>query len=98
MRPERLALGPASGRPVARSSARAALWSGTRIASVSRPAEASQETLLLSRRGRTSVSGPGQNAAASAFARASKRTSRAAAAALGTWMINGLKRGLDFAA
>ena len=63
--PERLAEGAATGRSVARSSARAMAWAGTRTARVCNPAPASSATGQLGWRGRTRVRGPGQNAAAS---------------------------------
>ena len=63
--PERLAEGATIGRPNAASISRATGWLGTRTAMVSRPAVASSATGQSARFGNTSVSGPGQNAAAS---------------------------------
>jgi len=96
--PDRLALGAASGRSVARSSRRATGCAGTRMARLSSPALASSDTGQLSRRGRTRVSGPGQNRAASRSARASSLTSDDATAASGRCTISGLKLGRPFTA
>ena len=65
---------------------------------MSRPAVASSDTGQPSAFGSTSVSGPGQNASASFFARNEKRANANAAAALVTCAISGLKRGRPFAA
>ena len=65
-RPERFALGAAIGTPAASMRARATGWSGTRTATVGRPAVTTSGTLL--RFARTIVSGPGQKRAASARA------------------------------
>ncbi len=94
--PEPLA-GAASGRPTARKSAWPTPWSGTRTARVSSPALHSSETRQPGARGNTRLSGPGQNAAASAQARSSKATSRAAASASATCTISGLKLGRPLA-
>ncbi len=66
---DRLALGAAIGSAVRSMSARAAACMGTRTATVVPPAVTSGAT-APSRSGKTSVSGPGQNSAASARATA----------------------------
>ena len=60
-----MADGATTGLPNARRMLRATGWSGTRTAIVSSPAVASSATGQSGRLGSTSVSGPGQNAAAS---------------------------------
>ena len=72
--PERFAEGAAMGRPTDCSKACATGCAGTRTASVSRPAPASNATGQVTRRGSTIVSGPGQNASASAMAAGSGLT------------------------
>ena len=64
--PERLAEGATTGPPKARRMSRATGCAGIRIATVSRPAVARSATAQCSVFGSTSVSGPGQNASASA--------------------------------
>ena len=97
--PDRLAEGAATGRPTARSNASAVrpagtragadprpvagTCAGTRTASVSSPAPASSATGHVTRRGSTSVSGPGQNRSASSRARGGASTWRNAASASG---------------
>ena len=71
--PERLADGATTGAPNALRIARATGCEGMRIAMVSRPAVASSATGQPAAFGSTRVSGPGQNASASASAVASKR-------------------------
>ena len=63
--PERLADGATTGPPNAASSARATGCAGTRTATLSSPASARSATRNPAAFGSTSVSGPGQNAAAS---------------------------------
>ena len=75
--PERLAEGATTGPSKAASKARATGCAGTRTATLSSPASARSATPQSGRFGSTSVSGPGQNAAASFSAAASKRASRA---------------------
>ena len=65
-RPERFAEGATSGTPAAAISARATGWLGARKATLSRPARASRATRHCGETGATRVSGPGQNACASA--------------------------------
>ena len=64
--PERFADGATTGPPNARRISRATGWAGIRIATVSRPAVARSATAQSGVFGSTSVSGPGQNASASA--------------------------------
>ena len=64
---------PPPARLKAASKARATGCAGTRTATLSRPASARSATPPPGRLGSTSVSGPGQNAAASRSAAASKR-------------------------
>ncbi len=64
--PDRLAEGATTGPPNARRMSRATAWAGTRIATVSSPAVARSATGQSFVFGSTSVSGPGQNACASA--------------------------------
>ena len=66
--PERLAEGATTGRPSLRMMSRATSWLGTRTAMLSRPAVASSATAQPARFFSTSVSGPGQNCAASRLA------------------------------
>ena len=73
-------------------------WSGTRRATEARPARASSQTLALSAKGRTRVSGPGQKVLASFSATSENRPSRRAASTLATWAISGLKAGRPLAA
>ncbi len=65
--PERLAEGATTGPLKAASKARATGCAGTRTATLSRPASARSATPQSGRFGSTSVSGPGQNAAAKRF-------------------------------
>ena len=65
-RPERLALGAATGRAAASISARASGWAGKRTATVESPAVTSGGT--RSDLGKISVIGPGHHASISAFA------------------------------
>ena len=95
---ERLALGAARGLPVACRSARIARWSGTRIATVGSPAVTSLAIGAPARSGRTSVSGPGQKAAASAQASSSNPASVSAACWSSICTISGLKLGRPLAA
>ena len=78
--PERLAEGATTGRPKAMRMSRATGWSGTRTAMLSRPAVARSATAQVGAFGSTSVSGPGQSAAASRSAVASNCASFRAAA------------------
>ncbi|MET3824332.1 hypothetical protein ABIC16_000025 [Sphingomonas sp. PvP055] len=96
--PLALAEGAASGTPAAAISARIARCAGTRIAIVSNPAVTSDAIPASGRSGSTKVSGPGQNAAASARAVASNTAIRSAAARSSTWTISGLKLGRPLAA
>lgn len=64
--PEGLAEGPARGMPASFSSARVSGWSGQRSPTVAPPARMTGG--ISSRAGSTSVSGPGQNRAARAYA------------------------------
>ena len=66
--PDRLADGATTGPPNARRMPRATGWAGIRIATVSSPAVARSATAQSAVFGSTSVSGPGQNASASAVA------------------------------
>ncbi len=96
-RPNRLADGAATPPPNARSSASATGWSGTRSATVGSPPVTSSGTRSV--RGSTRVSGPGQNAAASA--RASGLTSAAQSASWSTdatCTITGWSAGRPFTA
>ena len=70
---------------------------GTRTATVDRPAVAAGRSAARAASGRTSVSGPGQNASASRSARASKAAMRRAPAASATCAISGLCAGRPFA-
>ena len=70
-------MAPPPGPSKAASRARATGCAGTRTATLSRPASARSATPQSGRFGSTSVSGPGQNAAASFSAAASKRPSAA---------------------
>ena len=74
-------------------SASATGCAGTRIATVSSPAVARSATAQSAVLGSTRVSGPGQNACASAIACASKRPIRRAAARSPTWAISGIEGG-----
>jgi hypothetical protein len=65
MRPDRVAEGAASGRPIAAISVLATGWDGTLSAMLSKPARARSETPESGRKGTMSVMGPGQNASAS---------------------------------
>ena len=96
-RPEGLALGAARGSSTASSSARATGWAGMRTATLSRPAVATRDKGAPSARGRTRVSGPGQNAAATRSARSSKRAMARAPARSATWTIRGLCAGRPLA-
>ena len=62
-RPERLALGAATGTPASRRRARATGWSGQRMPTVSSPAVVASGTMGLRRR--IMVRGPGQKRRAS---------------------------------
>ena len=64
---------------------------------LSRPAVASSATGQSDAFGNTSVSGPGQNAALSLAASASKRASRRAACRSATWAMSGLNAGRPLA-
>ncbi|MNJ42298.1 hypothetical protein D3C77_372620 [compost metagenome] len=66
-RPDRLALGAATGHPAAAMSRSATSWAGIRTATVDRPAVTRGET-APGTAGSTSVSGPGQKASMSARA------------------------------
>ena len=96
--PERLADGATTGRPSLRMMSRAISWLGTRTAMLSRPAVASSATAQPARFFSTSVSGPGQNFAASRLAAASNTASRSAARRSATWAISGLNEGRPLAA
>jgi hypothetical protein len=93
-----LADGATTGLPKAARISRATLWDGTRRAIVSSPAVAKSATVQPAALGRTSVSGPGQNAFASRAAFASKRARRFAAATSVTWAMSGLNAGRPLAA
>ena len=95
-RPDELALGAASGRPVAAMSF-AAKPTGMRRPTVSSPAVTSGLTAAPSRSGTTRVSGPGQKASASFRDRGSRTPMRSAIARSATWTISGLKRGRPLA-
>ena len=96
--PERLADGATTGLPSARRRPRATGWSGTRMAMLSSPAVARSATGQFGRLFSTSVSGPGQNAAASCSAASLNAASVRAAAMSETWAISGLKAGRPLAA
>src|SRR3989344_3587704 len=96
--PLALALGAASGAPLAASSACIARCPGTRSAIVSSPAVAMLATGQPAVRGTTKVSGPGQKRAASARSTLPNTPSFSAAERSGTCTISGLKSGRPFAA
>ena len=72
---------------------RATSWLGTRTAMLSRPAVASSATAQPARFFSTSVSGPGQNFAASRLAAASNTASRSAASEVGHMGDQRVERG-----
>ena len=96
--PERLAEGATTGRPSRLRMPSATGCCGTRTAMLSRPAVASSATGQPARFFSTSVSGPGQNAAASFSAAASNTARRLAAARSNTCAISGLNEGRPLAA
>jgi hypothetical protein len=96
-KPEGLALGAASGSSTACRSACATGCAGTRTATVPSPAVATAETGEPGAFGSTSVSGPGQNAWASAVARSSKIASARAPTRSATCTIRGLREGRPLA-
>ena len=97
MRPEALAEGIASGTPAACITARASGWAGTLSPTLSSPAVTREAIPASGRSATTSVSGPGQNAAASRAASPSMTQMPAAAAASGRCTISGLKAGRPLA-
>jgi hypothetical protein len=103
IRPNRFALGAASGTPAAAIRARATGCEGARRAIVARPLVARSGTIGVF--GRTRVSGPGQNASTSARRRsrahapnAERSTSPVASIAPPMWTMSGSNEGRSFAA
>ena len=93
--PDGFADGAATGRATVSRSARATAEPGTRTPRVGRPARARSET--PPRCSATRVSGPGQNAVASASPIGGNAIKAMAASRSATWAISGLNRGRPFA-
>jgi hypothetical protein len=91
-RPERLALGPATGVAAALINARAIGWAGMRTATVDRPPNVTEGTDAAA--DRTIVNGPGQYASANPRAAGvTSAATRSNQVGSGRWMINGLSGG-----
>ncbi len=97
IRPEGLADGAATGPLKAASSLFASGCSGTRIATLGKPALTRAEMPASGLSGRTRVNGPGQNAEASLSASASNSAISLAASTEATCTISGLNCGRPFA-